>query len=201
MARNPPLRVEFEHATVFGSFVEALSLRKGKTSWGALLGIEPIRVNEVLHPTRVLYILKETSRMRQRWEFRDTLKRILGRSRYLVGRAVRQTKREFVAGLSNAERTEITSIRLTPEAFWQASRFGERFGPNGIHAFVQRLEEQTKGYRLNFPEAADGTGWSQRKDAFSRLAQLPVDLLVLLTAKSKTHTELIFAVFFRNSIF
>lgn len=160
MARNPPLRVEFEHATVFGSFAEALSLRKGKTSWGAFVRIEPIRVDDVLHPTRVLYMLKETSRMRQRWEFRDTLKRILGRSRYLVGRAVRQTKREFIGGLTVAEKSQITSIHLTPETFWQASRFGERYGPNGIHAFVQRLEEQTKGYRLNFPEAADGTGRS-----------------------------------------
>jgi hypothetical protein len=41
IARNPPVRVEFEHATFFGSLTEALSVRKGKTSWGSLLRVDP----------------------------------------------------------------------------------------------------------------------------------------------------------------
>src|SRR5437879_6536692 len=31
------MRVEFEHAIVFGTFGEALSMRRGKSSWGPLL--------------------------------------------------------------------------------------------------------------------------------------------------------------------
>jgi len=40
LRRNPPMRVEFEHAVVFGSFVEARNLREGKNAWGRLLAIE-----------------------------------------------------------------------------------------------------------------------------------------------------------------
>lgn len=71
IARNPPIRVEFEHATFFGSLAEAFSVRKGKTSWGSFLRVDPLREDDVLHPTRVVYVLKETNRMRQRWEWRE----------------------------------------------------------------------------------------------------------------------------------
>lgn len=118
IARNPPRRVEFEHATVFGTLAEARSLCRGKSSWGALVRIEPIRPRDMLHPTRVVYILKETNRMRQRWEFRDTFKRILGKDRRLVNQAVCESKKEFVAGLSDSDRALLRSaLDLTPGSF------------------------------------------------------------------------------------
>jgi hypothetical protein len=46
IARNPPLRVEFEHAIVFGSLAEARSIRDGKSNWGCLLKIEPLRCDD-----------------------------------------------------------------------------------------------------------------------------------------------------------
>ena len=95
IARNPPLRVEFEHAIVFGSLAEARSIRDGKSNWGRLLKIEPLRCDDFLHPTRITYQLKASSRMRQRWEFRDSFKRILGRDRRLVGEAMRRNQEEF----------------------------------------------------------------------------------------------------------
>jgi hypothetical protein len=52
IANRPTVRVEFEHATFFGSLCEAFSVRKGKSSWGAFLGVEPLREDDVLHPTR-----------------------------------------------------------------------------------------------------------------------------------------------------
>lgn len=51
IVRRPPMRVEFEHAIVFGTLGEALSMRRGKSGWGNLLGIEPLRPDDVLHPT------------------------------------------------------------------------------------------------------------------------------------------------------
>lgn len=145
------MRVEFEHAIFFGSLSEALSMRRGKESWGKFVCVELLREDDVLHPTRVGYILKPTGRMRQRWEWRDTLKNILGKNRYLVGQAVLQSKKEFVRSISDAEKKALKdSLDFTPEAFWQASRFGERRGPNSIHEFARKLEERTRGYRLNF---------------------------------------------------
>jgi hypothetical protein len=153
IARNLPVRVEFEHATFFGSLAEALSVRKSKSSWGSFVRVDPLREDDVLHPTRVVYVLKETNRMRQRWEWRDSLKRILGKDRRLVNEAVRQGKKVFLASLSHSDKRILCGVLdLTPSSFWQAVRFGERYGPNGIQEFVRRLEERTKGYRLDFQE-------------------------------------------------
>lgn len=80
ITRNPPLRVEFEHAIVFGSLPEALSMRDGKSGWGQLIKIEPLRRDDFLHPTRITYQLKSSSKMRQRWEFRDSFKQDFGLS-------------------------------------------------------------------------------------------------------------------------
>lgn len=35
IARNPPLRIEFEHAIVFGSLAEALSMRTERAAGGS----------------------------------------------------------------------------------------------------------------------------------------------------------------------
>jgi tRNA G10 N-methylase Trm11 len=43
-----------------------------------------------------------------------------------------------------------TKLQLDPASFWRAVRHGDKFGSNGIEAFVERLEETIKGYRLDF---------------------------------------------------
>ncbi len=100
IARRPPLRVEFEHAVAFATLSEGISLRRSKSGWGAFLAIAPLRPDNRLHPTRTVYQLKASSKMRQRWETRDTYKRILGKHRGLVNDAVSQSKKEFLQGLN-----------------------------------------------------------------------------------------------------
>ena len=151
ICRHPPMRVEFENAIVLSSLSEALSIRKNKSSWGSLVTLEPLRADVELHPIRITYFLKANSRIRQRWEFRDTFKAILGKHRSLVNDAVRLSKREFLATIDDQRtRTLFLQLRLTPGDFWIACRHGERYGPNGIHKFVQRLKERTTGYEFEF---------------------------------------------------
>jgi hypothetical protein len=61
IAAKPPLRVEFEHAIVFATLSEALSLRKSKSGWGSFVRVEPLRPDDYLHPTRIVYQLKPSS--------------------------------------------------------------------------------------------------------------------------------------------
>lgn len=58
--------------------------RRGKSGWGNLLRIEPLRPGDVLHPTRIVYLLKATPKLRQRFEFRVTFRNVLGKDRRLV---------------------------------------------------------------------------------------------------------------------
>ena len=151
IANRPPMRVEFEHAIVFGTFGEALSMRQGKSGWGNLVRIEPLRPSDVLHPTRIVYQLKATNKLRQRWEFRDSFKHVLGKDRRLVTLAMQLKKSEFLERLTGADvRIIQRKLDLEPGAFWRAVRKGDEYGTDGIHAFMQRLEERTKGYRLQF---------------------------------------------------
>ena len=153
------MRVEFEHAIAFSTFSEALSLRRNKSGWGKLVGIEPLRPDDVLHPCRIVYQLKSSSKMRQRWEFRDTFKKVLGKDRGLVSDAVRLGKRVFLSELSAASARVIQNkLDLKPGEFWRAVRRGERYGPDGIHEFMRRLEERTKGYRLQFEPPPETKG-------------------------------------------
>lgn len=149
--RSPPMRVEFEHAIVFGTFGEALSMRRGKSGWGNLLSIEPLRSDDVLHPTRIVYQLKATNRMRQRWEWRDSFRNVLGKDRRLVTLAMQLKKSDFLERLTTEDvRIIQRKLDLDPGPFWRAVRRGDDYGVDGIHAFIQRLEERTKGYRLRF---------------------------------------------------
>ena len=143
--------MEFEHAIVFGTFGEALSMRRGKSGWGQFLKLEPLRPDDALHPTRIVYQLKSTNRMRQRWEFRDTFRNVLGKDRRLVTLAMQLNKSEFLGRLT-AEDVRIIQkkLDLEPGAGWRAVRKGDQYGEDGLHAFMQRLEEGTKGYRLSF---------------------------------------------------
>jgi hypothetical protein len=148
--RNPPVRVEFEHATAFGTISEAGDIAKNKT-WGKLINIGPLKPDDRLYPRNITYCLKETAKQRMRWEFRDVFKGILGNKRSLVNDGVRKTKREFLRYLDLADARVIESrLGLTPSQFWKAVRKGETFGPNGIATFLRILEEKTKGYSLAF---------------------------------------------------
>jgi hypothetical protein len=149
---NPPIRVEFEHATVFACINEAGDIAKSK-SWGCLTDLQPLQPGDRLFPRHITYTLKSTSKLRMRWEFRDTFKTILGSRRSLVSDAARDTKRRFVAELSPDDAHVIKDrLHLAPDQFWQMVRHGERFGPDGIISFMNDLEEKTQGYFLPFPE-------------------------------------------------
>lgn len=151
IVKHPPLRVQFEHATVYGTISEAIDISKSKTTWGKLLGIEPLGPEDVLDPLRIVYTLKASSKVRMRWEFRDTFKSILGKNRKLVNDAVHRTKKDFLAFVKEDDRKAIDyALHISPAEFWVYCRYGERFGPEGIHAFAQLLEERTRGYRLPF---------------------------------------------------
>ena len=63
--------------------------------------------------------------MRQRWEFRDTFKNILGKDRRLVSDAMRLRKRDFLSQLTEASARIIRNqLDLRPEEFWRAVRQG-----------------------------------------------------------------------------
>lgn len=148
---SPPMRVEYEHAIVFGTIAEAISMRRGKKAWGKFLKIEPLRPDDTLHPFRITYQLKASNKVRQRWEFRDTLKNVLRRDRRLVTLAMRLNRKEFLERLTPEEMRIIRQkLDLEPAIFWRTVRRGDDYGVDGIHAFMRRLEERTKGYRFDF---------------------------------------------------
>lgn len=149
---NPPIRFEFAHAIVLGCINDAGGIAKSK-NWGKLLALRPLEVDDWLYPRNISYLLKSTSRLRMRWEFRDTFKNILGDKRALVGEVMRSTKGDFLKHLRASDAASLRSrLDLMPDQFWRMVRCGEQFGPDGISAFVQELEEKTKGYLLPFPE-------------------------------------------------
>jgi len=151
IATRPPLRVEFEHAIVFATLTEALSLRKSKSGWGSLIRIEPLRPDDFLHPSRVVYQLKPSSKILQRWKARDSLRQILGKYRSLVSDAMRWTKREFLELLQEDSKRIIREwLELEPGEFWRMVRRGESLGNGGIEAFLQRQRERTEGYMFDF---------------------------------------------------
>jgi hypothetical protein len=151
---NPPMRVEFEHAIVLGCIHDAGDIAKSK-NWGKLVALKPLQPDDSLYPCNITYMLKATSKLRMRWEFRDTFKNVLGDKRGLVNDAMRNGKQSFVAELSGADaRTLRDRLDISADQFWQIVRHGERFGPNGIATFMRSLEEKTKGYFLPFPEPA-----------------------------------------------
>jgi hypothetical protein len=64
---------------------------------GRFLGIEPLRPDDPVPPTRILFVSKATSPYNRRVEPRRALKRLLGRQdRSLVTKASRSTKKDFL---------------------------------------------------------------------------------------------------------
>ncbi len=80
LARNVPLRVEFEQVYVFGTVAEAVSWAGGfggdkgkgrnKRGWGNIVRIHPLDPDDPIDPRRLTCIHKETSPFRQCLEAR-----------------------------------------------------------------------------------------------------------------------------------
>jgi hypothetical protein len=56
----PPVRAEFEHATVIGHAGEGISIGLRK-HWGEFLGFRPLRPGDPVHPVYVLFVMKDSS--------------------------------------------------------------------------------------------------------------------------------------------
>ena len=136
LARNVPLRVEFEQVYVFGTVAEAVSWAGGvggdkgksrnKRGWGSIVRVHPLDPDDPIDPRRVTCIHKESSPFRQRLEARRQIKRMMREASPLVQLARRFTKRDFLKYHATPDRRK--AIRaytgLDPGTFWQHVRRG-----------------------------------------------------------------------------
>lgn len=83
VGRNPTCRVEWEHVTVIAGIGEALAAAKHK-NWGRFLGVSPLRPDDPVHWSRILYVYKPTSPYNRRVEQRHALKRLLDRAQDIL---------------------------------------------------------------------------------------------------------------------
>jgi hypothetical protein len=124
---NPPMRVKFEHATVYGTLSDAYSVRKNKNNWGQIEDIQPLRPDDPQHPNRIVYSLDEDHPSRIKFENRAEIKDLMGKDRSVVKDAQRSSKRDFMAKMT-PERAE--SIRLAtgldPATFWSSVKSGKK---------------------------------------------------------------------------
>jgi hypothetical protein len=148
---NPPMRVNFEHAVVYGTINDAAVISKGKTQWGKFVGVEPLGPEDEVHPQRITYGFKETNKMRQRWEIRDNFKNMLKDRRSLVANAMQMNKGEFLGKLKPEDTKAIQqATAMDPAEFWQVVRNGEKLGVGGINKVVENVERQDKGEFFDF---------------------------------------------------
>jgi len=94
LARNVPLRVEFEQVYVFGTVAEAVSWAGGfggdtgkgrnKRGWGSIVRVDPLDPADPVDAKRVTCIHKESSPFRQRLEARRQIKRMMREASTLV---------------------------------------------------------------------------------------------------------------------
>jgi hypothetical protein len=122
VTRNPTVRLEWEHASIFAGIGDGMAAARHK-NFGEFLGVMPLLPTDPVHFCRVLFAYKSSSPYNQRIEQRRAMKRILGRSaRKLVTRAYGDTKRAFLAGLSPADALTITRrLGIDPGRFWRAA--------------------------------------------------------------------------------
>ncbi len=122
--RNPTCRVEWEYVTVIGGIGESLAAARHK-HWGDFLGIQPLKPDDPVHWSRILYIYKPECPYNRRVEQRKALKRILGRKhRKLVTLAAQSTKGDFLTSLLTETGAYVIRrrLRLDPGHFWRAAR-------------------------------------------------------------------------------
>lgn len=99
--RHPIVRIEFEQAFAVGGIGECLDATKNK-HWGDGPYVMPLQPDDPVSPDRISYVYKEGSLYNRRFLQRRRLKELLGREhRVIIGRAMRATKKEFVASEEN----------------------------------------------------------------------------------------------------
>jgi hypothetical protein len=136
LARNVPLRVEFEQVYVFGTVAEAVSWAGGfggdtgtgrnKRGWGSIVRVDPLESDDPVDAKRVTCVHKESSPFRQRLEARRQIKRMMRESSPLVQLARRFSKRDFLKYYVTPDhRRAIRAYTgLDPGKFWQHVRRG-----------------------------------------------------------------------------
>lgn len=128
VTRHPTIRLVFQYATVIGGLGESLAAARHK-HFGPLFGIEPLRPDDPVHPTRILFIYKATYPYNRRVEQRRALKRLLGKEhRSLVTSAARSTKHLFLTHyLTEAGAQAIRRrLKMEPGRFWRVAK-GKEF--------------------------------------------------------------------------
>ena len=122
IAKNPTLRVEYEYTTVISTVGEAIGVGKHKR-WGRVYEIVPLGVDDPVHPTRMLFIFKDSNPYNQRYEQREAMRAMLPPwHRKLVSRAMRDTKALFLQELTDCEITAIREgLKMEPGDFWRAA--------------------------------------------------------------------------------
>jgi len=122
--RNPTVRVEWNDAIAIGGIGESLAAARHK-NWGEFIGVLPLRPDDPVGWSRILYLYKPSSPYNRRVEQRKALKRILGRKhRKLVTQAMTSTKREFLTHWLTEAGAHIIKrrLRLDPGQFWRAAK-------------------------------------------------------------------------------
>ena len=127
--KNPPVRVEFEHAYGLGGLGETLAACRNKPSFGRFLGVFSVEANDPVGELNVMYVFKESSPYNRRVLQRRYLKRRLGRGwRKLVGEAMYHPKRRFLAQVVTPDAAAIIRMKFGMDAgrFWRVAR-GKEF--------------------------------------------------------------------------
>lgn len=128
--RNPPVRVEFEGGYVFGSVGESIAAGANKKSFGQLIGVFPLDVDDPVGEVQILYVWKDDNPRQRRFVQRARLKKRLGkRWRKLVEEAMARPKARFIAEVVTPDAAHVLRLRLGVDAgqFWRIARGREWF--------------------------------------------------------------------------
>lgn len=120
--RNPTVRVEYEQAIAIGGIGECLAATKTK-NWGSGPSVMPLDMDDWFYPDRITYLFRSNSLYNRRFHQRRRMKQLLGIHRALVGEAMADTKKRFLAQLTTEQMTAIQRVlRVGPERFWRAAK-------------------------------------------------------------------------------
>lgn len=121
--RSPTVRVEFEQAIAIGGIGETLAVTKGKF-WGDGPWIIPLEPDDEFIPERITYQYRKNSLYNRRFEQRQRLKELLGKThRKLVVEAKYFTKELFLSRLTAQQAAAIRRILdIEPGLFWRAAK-------------------------------------------------------------------------------
>jgi hypothetical protein len=117
---NPTVRLDYDQAVCIAGIGEGLAATKNK-NWGDGPYIQPLEPEDPVDPMFVTYVFKPNSLYNRRFEQRQKLKRLLGKThRPLVTAAKRSTKRSFVDALTSQQAYVIRkALGLDPTTFWR----------------------------------------------------------------------------------